>query len=151
MSTGFTVPTRYRASPLGPTMARPGSIEIAGTLSGEPTTVTCTSLSYDYGKKTAQARGNVVVVQPARKRTLWADEGLYDQAIRLITLTGNVRMKNDGDEELKEMKNGDKVTVSLENDWLDITSPADGYVEFIFDVKDDDGTAPAKKPAEGKK
>lgn len=125
--------------------------ELNAKLTGEPTTVTCASLSYDYGKKTAQARGNVVVTQPSRKRTLWADEGIYDQTAELITLTGNVRMKNDGEEELKEMKNGDKVTISLENDWLDITSPAEGYVEFLFDVKEENAPAPTKPAANGEK
>jgi len=118
--------------------------EMKEKFAGEPTTVTSNSLSYDYGNKVAQARGSVVVVQ--KNRTLWADEGAYDQKAELITLKGNVKMKNTGDEELREMKNAQTVTVSLENDWIDIVAPQGGLVEFILEVKDEENKpAPEKK------
>ncbi len=123
--------------------------EFQDKLSGEPTTVTCDAMSYDYAGKRSQAKGSVVVVQ--KHRTLWADEGVYDQKVELITLRGNVRMLNTGEEELKEMKDADTVTISLEDDWIDIVAKEGGLVELTFDVKDDDGNKPEKPaPAEKK-
>lgn len=116
--------------------------ELKGKLSGEPTTITCDSLSYDYGNKLAQGRGNVVVVQ--KNRTLWADEGTYDQQAELVTLKGHVKMKNTGEEELKEMKNADIVTVSLENDWIDMVAPKNELLEFNIEYQENE-TPPAKK------
>jgi len=117
--------------------------EIEGKLASEPTTVTCNSLGYDYGKKLALAKGNVVVVQ--KNRTIWANEGTYDQNTELITLVGNVRMKNIGDEELKEMNNAETVTASLQDDWIDVVAKEGEKVEFILDVKDEE-----QKPAGNK-
>lgn len=117
-----------------------GAGDVRSRLSGEPTTITCDSLSYDYGNKIAQARKNVVVVQ--KNRTLWADEGTYDQKAELITLKGHVKMKNTGDEELKEMKNAEIVTVSLENDWIDIVAPKGELIEFFLEYEEEE--TPAK-------
>jgi lipopolysaccharide assembly outer membrane protein LptD (OstA) len=112
-----------------------GEGDLRGKLSGEPSTVTSNTLGYDYGKKLALAKGNIMVVQ--KNRTLWANEGTYDQNAELITLSGNVRMKNAGEEELKEMKNANTVTVSLQDDWIDIVAKEGEKVEFILDVKDE--------------
>jgi len=117
--------------------------EIQSKLGSEPTTITSNSLGYDYGKKLALAKGNVVVVQ--KNRTIWADEGTYDQNAELITLTGNVRMKNAGEEELKEMTNAQTVTASLQDDWVHVEAKEGEKVEFILDVKDEE-----QKPAGGK-
>jgi len=116
-----------------------GAGDVKGKLSGEPTTITSDNLSYDYGNKVAQARKNVVVVQ--KNRTLWADEGTYDQKAELVTLKGHVKMKNTGDEELKEMKNAEIVTVSLENDWIDIVAPKGELLEFFLEYQENDPPA----------
>jgi lipopolysaccharide assembly outer membrane protein LptD (OstA) len=116
---------------------------IKGKLSGEPTTVTCETMHYDYGKKTAQAKGSVVVVQ--KNRTVWADQGVYEQKAELITLSGNIRIKNTGEEEIKSMKNADKMTVSLNDDWVDVTAKPGDYVEWTLEYQDEE--APADKPA----
>ena len=116
---------------------------LKGKLTGEPTTVTSSSLSYDYGKKVAQARCSVVVVQ--KNRTVWADQAVYEQKAELITMTGNIRMRNTGEEEVKAMKNADKVTVSLQEDWADILAkPGGPLVEFTLEY-DDEEAAPAPK------
>lgn len=114
-------------------------------VSGEPSTITSDALSYDYGKKVAHGRGSVVVVQ--KNRTVWADDAVYEQKTDLVTMTGNIRMKNTGDEEVKEMKNADKVTVSLQDDWVDINAKPDEKVEYIIEVQDDQTPA---EPAKGK-
>lgn len=119
--------------------------DVRGQLNGEPSTTTCDRMNYDYASKRAEAIGNVVVVQKAR--TVWADKGVYDQSLELITLTGNVRMRNTGEEEIKEMKDAAMVTVSLENDWVDIVAKEDGFVTLILDVKDDE---PAPKATDKK-
>jgi len=108
--------------------------DLGDQLLGEPTTVTCNSLSYDYGKKLGHARGSVVVQQ--KNRTLWADSGLYDQGARLITMSGNIRMQNQGEEAVKSMKNADKLTVSLQEDWVDIVAKQGERVEFQLEVDD---------------
>jgi len=119
-------------------IATPKKKDNAGDLqqkfTGEPTTITSDSLNYDYGNKVAQAHGNVVVVQ--KSRTLWANEGTYDQQAKLITLKGNVHGTNTGEEELKQMKNAELVTVSLENDWIDMTAPKDQLLEFDLEYQD---------------
>ena len=111
-------------------------------ISSEPSTTTCHRLLYNYASKKAEAHGNVVIVQKAR--TVWADDGVYDQKLELATLTGNVHMKNTGDEELKNMKDAETVTVSLENSWIDILAKKGSRVGMEFQVKDeDDSTAAA--------
>ncbi|MHB9130659.1 MAG: hypothetical protein ACYDBB_06165 [Armatimonadota bacterium] len=117
--------------------------DVRGQVSGEPSTTTCDKLTYDYGKKTAKATGNVVVVQ--KTRTVWAEQAIYDQKAELITLTGNVRMKNTGEDELKEMRDGDIVTVSLENDWIEILAKPGGKVIWDLDVKEKEDAKPEKK------
>ncbi|HOF88719.1 MAG TPA: OstA-like protein [Armatimonadota bacterium] len=119
---------------------KPG--EVRDTVKGEPTTLTSDTLSYDYANKLGAAKGNVVVVQ--KHRTVWADEGYYDQNLEKILLKGNVRLKNTGEEELKELKDADTVTVSLEDDWIDIQAKPGGVVIMDLDVKDDDEKTPAK-------
>lgn len=129
--------------------AEAGKGEFRDKFSNEPTTVTADSMSYDYALKRSLARGNVVVTQ--KLRTVWANEAVYDKQAELIKLTGNVRMKNAGDEELKEMKDAETVTMSLENDWIEILAKKDGFVDMYFDVKDDDAKADAGKPGNGEK
>ncbi len=107
-----------------------------------PSTTTCESMDYDYANKTALAKGNVVVVQ--KKRTLWADQAVYNQKAELITMTGNVRMENTGDDELKELNDADVVTISLENDWIEIRPKDGGLSTMVLNVKDEE------KPAEKK-
>jgi lipopolysaccharide export system protein LptA len=124
---------------------KPEEDDLKSSVTGEPTTITCNAMSYDYANKRSNARGNVIVIQ--KRRTVWADKGIYDQAQELITLTGNVRLKNAGDEELKELKDADTVTVTLENDWVDIVAKPDGVINMFFDVKDDQQPA---KPGEKK-
>jgi len=118
-----------------------GKDEIRNKLGTEPSTTTCDRLSYNYSAKRAFAKGNVKIVQKAR--TLWADEGTYDQNLELITLKGNVRLQNEGEEELKELKNAETATISLQNDWIDIVAKQGSRVQMIFHVKDDD-----QKPAD---
>jgi lipopolysaccharide export system protein LptA len=110
----------------------------------EPTTLTADSLSYNYADKLGKATGNVVVVQKAR--TIWADEGIYDEQVEKILLRGNVRLKNAGDEELKELKDADSITVSLKDDWYVIEAKPDGVVTILLDVKDKDAKKDEKKP-----
>jgi lipopolysaccharide export system protein LptA len=115
--------------------------DLRSKVKDEPTTLTSDTLSYDYSNKIGEAKGNVVVVQ--KSRTIWADEGYYDQNLEKVLLKGNVRLKNSGDEELKELKDADTVTVSLENDWIDIVAKPGGVVTMDLEVKDDE-KAPAK-------
>lgn len=125
----------------------PAPKEMKEQVKSEPSTLTCDTMSYDYGQKRSIARGNVVVIQKAR--TVRADEGVYDQKLELITLRGNVRLKNSGDEELKELKDAETVTVSLENEWIDILAKPDGFIEMDLEVKDQ--PEKGKEPDKGKK
>ncbi len=81
-----------------------------------------------------------MIVQKAR--TVWADEATYDQALELVTLHGNVRMKNTGKEELKDMHDAETVTVSLNNDWVDILAKKGGTVSMDLEVKDQEEPLP---------
>ena len=120
--------------------------DVRSEFTGAPTTLTCETMSYDYAQKRSVAKDHVVVVQ--KQRTVWADEGVYDQKLELITLRGHVRLQNTGEEELKELKDADTVTVSLENDWIDIVAAPNGLIEMNFDVKDEQPAGGAKKPAD---
>ncbi|MHB9025148.1 MAG: hypothetical protein ACYC7E_13410 [Armatimonadota bacterium] len=124
--------------------------DMKGQYSGEPSTTTCDNLSYNYTTKIGKANGSVVVKQ--KHRTVWADEGIYEQKVELITLRGNVRMQNTGEDELKELKDAETVTISLENDWIDIVAKPGGKVEMIFDVKDEESSGePTAKENGGNK
>jgi lipopolysaccharide export system protein LptA len=122
--------------------------ETRAKVTGKPSTTTCDRLTYDYATKHGVATGHVVVVQ--EERTLWADEGIYDQRAELITLKGNVRLRNSGEDELKELTNADTVTISLENDWIDIVAREGQLVELVLDVKDADEHPAPPVPAPGK-
>ncbi|HEY3379367.1 MAG TPA: hypothetical protein VGL77_17960, partial [Armatimonadota bacterium] len=80
-----------------------------------------------------------------KDRTIWADQGTYAQTDDLVVLRGNVRMKNTGKEEVKELKDAETVTVSLENDWIDIMAKPHGKVEVTFEVQDDTPRTGVKK------
>lgn len=121
-----------------------GNGDVRNKLNNESSTTTCDKLSYDYANKTAEATGNVVVKQT--NRTVWADKGFYYQDKELLVLKGNVRMKNTGEEEIKDLKDAETVTVSLETDWVDIVAPENGFVTMTLDVKDDE-----QKPETGTK
>jgi hypothetical protein len=54
-------------------------------------------------------------------------------------------MKNTGKEEVKELKDAETVTVSLENDWIDIMAKPHGKVEVTFEVQDDTPRTGVKK------
>jgi lipopolysaccharide assembly outer membrane protein LptD (OstA) len=114
--------------------------EVREKVSQEPSVTTCDKLSYNYAEKTAEARGNVVVVQ--KQRTVWADTAVYEQKLELITLRGNVRLKNQGEEEIKAMRDADTVTVSLENDWIDIKAKPGGFVTFDLEVAEEENAKP---------
>lgn len=126
--------------------------EARDQFSTELSTTTSDKLSYDYGNKRAIATGNVTVVQ--KERTIWADQGVYDQKLELITLRGNVRLKNTGDDELKELYDAETVTISLETDWIDIVAKQDGFVTIELEVSDEEEPVAQPKtevPAPGKK
>ncbi|HEX2951456.1 MAG TPA: LptA/OstA family protein, partial [Armatimonadota bacterium] len=105
--------------------------------------VTSNKMDYDYAAKKALGTGNVVVVQ--KDRTVWADQGIYDQNSELVTLQGNVRMKNAGKEEIKEMSDAQTVTVSLENDFIDIVAKPGGKVTMVFEVPEDEAPSSTTK------
>ncbi len=108
----------------------------------DPSTTTCEHLLYNYSTKRAKATGHVVILQKAR--TVWADEADYDQNLELVTLTGNVHMKNTGQEELKDLSDAETVTISLQNDWVDMVPKKGKQLVFDFLVQDEDqNTAPA--------
>lgn len=114
-------------------------------IGSDPATITCEKLSYYYAAKRGEATGKVMIVQ--KQRTVWADQATYEQATELVTLRGNVRMRNTGADEVKEMKDAETVTVSLENDWIDIVAKKGQRIELIIEVQDDDeGTQPTPAP-----
>jgi lipopolysaccharide assembly outer membrane protein LptD (OstA) len=119
-----------------------GSNDMKNELRNAPSTTTCNEMDYDYANKTALAKGNVVVVQ--KKRTLWADQAVYNQKAELITLSGNVRMENTGDDELKKLSDADIVTVSLENDWIDVRPAAGKKAVMELEVSEDEKPAGKK-------
>jgi lipopolysaccharide assembly outer membrane protein LptD (OstA) len=115
----------------------------------EPTTLTSDAMSYDYANKYGIAKGNVVVAQ--KHRTVWADEGYYDQQMEKIELKGNVRVKNTGSEELKEIKDAGIVTISLVDNWIDIQANPGGVTTMIMEVEDDQPAKDGDKPKDDEK
>jgi lipopolysaccharide export system protein LptA len=111
-------------------------------MTSDPSTLTTDKLHYDGKLKKATATGNVVIVQKAR--TVWADKAEYFQDVDKVVLSGNVRMKNTGEEEVKSMDNADTVTVLLHNDWVDILAKPGTKITMTLEVNDDsDDTTPA--------
>ena len=107
----------------------------------ETTEITSKTLLYDFENKKALATGDqqqqVIVKQP--KRTIWADQAVYDESIDLVVLTGNIRMRNSGEEEVKALDNAEKVTVSLANNWMEILSKSkDARVRITIEVEEDE-------------
>lgn len=99
----------------------------AADFTTDPTTTTCDNLSYDYKNKRGLAKGNVVVVQ--KTRTVWANEAIIEQTTdpadpaknsKLVTLKGNVRMKDTGDSDIQEILNIGVVTIAMDTEWVDM-------------------------------
>lgn len=85
-----------------------------GEYSYKRTVITCEHLEYFYGddQKRMVATPRVKAVQ--EERTVFADQAVYEDIPRLVTLTGNV---------IVEAKNGDelhciKAVVALDDDWV---------------------------------
>jgi lipopolysaccharide assembly outer membrane protein LptD (OstA) len=107
----------------------------------EPSVITCELLSYDYANKKALAKKNVIVTQ--KTRIIKADQAIYDRDSELITMNGNIEIKNIGEKNksdlnFEELKNADTVTVSVKDDWIDIAAKKDETISITVDVKDDE-------------
>lgn len=121
------------------------SNDINTQIAAAPTTITCDALSYDANEHKALAKNNVVVKQKAR--TLWAEQGTYDEASDLVVLTGNVRIKNEGEGEVKSIENADKVAISVSgrDEWIEVTAKDPSQrVRMVLEVPKDDSTAKPK-------
>ncbi|MEI7833905.1 MAG: hypothetical protein WCJ56_12010 [bacterium] len=135
---GYSSPRRAEFTENVKMIATPKKRESdSGKFINTPSTTTCKSLSYDYGAKRALAKDNVVITQPEQKRTVWADEGTYEEASQLITLRGNVKMKNEGEGEIRDLSNAETVSVSLKTDWMEIVGKDNGNIELNLDIKDE--------------
>jgi lipopolysaccharide export system protein LptA len=122
--------------------------DVNSQLNSAPTTITCDALSYDANTKKALAKNNVVVKQ--KGRTLWADQGTYDEDADLVMLSGHVRIKNEGEGEVKSVENADKVSVSVSgaDDWIDMVALPGTRIRMVLEVQNKEETAPegATKP-----
>ena len=119
--------------------------DLNSQLSSAPTTITCDSLSYDANAHKALAKDNVVVKQ--KNRTLWAEQGIYDESADLVVLTGNVRIKNEGEGEVKSFENADKVSVSVAgtDEWIDAVAKPGERIKMVLEVQNN--ATPAKPDA----
>lgn len=121
--------------PLTPTANDDGTF--SGKLWKETTDISSKSLRYEFDKKMALAEGDVVVKQG--KRTVWADKVTYDESLDLMVMTGNIRMRNSGDEAVKSLDNAGKLTLSLIDNWLEILAASpDKKIHFTIIVDDEE-------------
>ncbi len=121
------------------------SSSVSNQFSSAPSTITCDALSYDANVHRALAKSNVVVKQ--KERTLWAENGTYDETAGLVVLTGNVRIKNEGEGEVKSFENADKVTISVAgtDEWIDaIAKDPSQRIKMVIMVPKDEGTTKPK-------
>jgi len=95
------------------------------------TTVTCDKLVYNYAQKTAVFSGNVRAVQNGK--VVVADNAIYESDSDMVYLTGNIKMKNNDNEELRSMETAESVTLALTEEWVDIVAKTGQKVEFVFE------------------
>ena len=129
------------------TPAKPvDSSDVNGQLGSAPSTITCDTLSYDAHTRKALAKSNVVVKQ--KDRTLWADQGIYEEDSELVMLSGNVRIKNEGEGEVKSFENADKVTVSTAgtDEWIDAVAKPGERIKMVLVVPDKQPTTTPAPP-----
>lgn len=80
----------------------------------EKTIITCERLEYYYADDVKKMIATPRVKAVQEKRTVWADQAVYEDIARIVTLTGNVLLKTtDGDE-----MQCTKAVVSLDEDWV---------------------------------
>ena len=96
------------------------------------TTVTCDKLVYDYAKKAAVLTGHVRAVQNGK--IVVSDNAIYESDSDMVYLTGNIKMKNNDNEELRSMQTAESVTLALSEEWVDIVAKKGEKVEIIFEI-----------------
>jgi lipopolysaccharide assembly outer membrane protein LptD (OstA) len=78
------------------------------------TTITCERLEYEYNEDVKRMTATPRVKAVQEKRTLFADQALFDDVERLVTLTGNVLVQNDKGDEMRCAK----AVIHMDDDWL---------------------------------
>jgi lipopolysaccharide export system protein LptA len=106
----------------------------------EPVSLTCATIIYNYKAKRADIPGPLTVTRLGQ--TLTGDAGVYLGAEDIITLTGNVR----GKDEKNQTFSAPSVKVSLKKgaEWMEAPN-----VKATFYVKDEDTDEPARSAPGG--
>ncbi len=101
--------------------------------SGDPSqTLTLTSDVQEANTRTGvvTARGNVVVIYPARKLRATAAQAMYYSRQRRIVMSGNVEVDQEGGNSLK----GETVTYLIDEGRFVATPPQNGRVQTVYRV-----------------
>jgi lipopolysaccharide assembly outer membrane protein LptD (OstA) len=79
------------------------------------TTVTCERLEYYYGEDVKRMTATPRVKAVQEDKTVWADQAVYEDIPRLVTLTGNVVLTTEKGDEMRCAK----AVISLDEDWVE--------------------------------
>jgi len=108
----------------------------------EKAVITCDTLEYLYKEKQATVAGNLTIVQ--KDRTVTADKGVYDGKNELLTLTGNVKGRDDKGQSVSA---GGKVVISFKEgaEWMEVEQ-ASGTFKVNLEEEEKKSGAPSDKP-----
>jgi len=104
-------------------------------ISSAPITMTANELQYDWGRKIATAKGDVLMVQKGRKA--WGDTAVFEEILEKLTLDGHVKLFRPP----KDTLVCDHLVYELKTD----NAVATGHVVATFWVRQKEETSP--KPA----
>ena len=104
------------------------------------TTITCERLEYYYADDVKKMVATPRVKAIQEDKTVWADEGVYEDLTRLITLSGNVVLNTDKGDEM----HCTKAVVSMDDDWVQ----AENMSGITLRKSKHDSPKPAAKPGQ---
>lgn len=104
------------------------------------TTITCERLEYYYADDVKKMIATPRVKAVQEDKVVWADQGIYEDITRLITLTGNVVLTTEKGDEMHCAK----ATISVDDDWVQ----AENMSGVTLRKNKNEPTKPKAKPAE---
>jgi lipopolysaccharide assembly outer membrane protein LptD (OstA) len=104
------------------------------------TTITCERLEYYYADDVKKMIATPRVKAIQEDKTVWADQAVFEDITRLVTLTGNVVLHTEKGDEMRCTK----AVVSVDDDWVQ----AENMTGVTLRKNKNAPAKPAAKPAE---
>ncbi|MHB8997480.1 MAG: OstA-like protein [Armatimonadota bacterium] len=108
------------------------------------TTITCERLEYYYSDDVKKMIATPRVKAVQEDKTVWADQAVFEDIPRLVTLTGNVVLNTEKGDEMRCTK----AVVSVDEDWVQAENMSGVTLRKSKNGPAKPAAKPAEKPAE---